>query len=447
MASLAEKRIVKFVFSGQGGPSTRDVTKLTQDVLALAKERGMLSGSLERREEALRGLLSEIGQAALQHQQDQQSKLGYEGSSRVCEGCGKDQKFVGHRPRTIETQLGTLRINRAYYHCAACGRGCLPYDKAEGLGPRAVSVSLAKVVVELAEQMPFRRARATLEVLLGRKLSDNTVLRITRDVGDAADAMEQAAARQVRENRQALPAQQVGRLYLEADGVMVHRTDGWHESKTLICRWQDNQGAFHQRHVCRHESAEDFAPLAWACAHASGLDNARQSVLLGDGIAWIWNQLGPIADEAVQILDWYHACEHLWATGKTLHGEGTQACKTFVESLKALLWESKIDELLGQLDQARKRLRQAGKRNALKGLCGYIENHRARMDYKKYRDQGLDIGSGAVEGVCKNLVHARMKRGSPRWSYQGSQAMLSLRSCYANHDQPTLWNHRPLLVN
>jgi hypothetical protein len=227
---------------------------------------------------------------------------------------------------------------------------------------------------------------------------------------------------------------------------MVHRTDGWHESKVLICRWQDNAGAFHQRHVCRHENAQDFAPLAWACAHGSGLDNARQSVLLGDGIAWIWNQLGPIADEAVQILDWYHACEHLWAAGKALHGEGTEACKTFVESLKTLLWDSKIDELLGVLDQERKRLRQAAKRKALEGLRGYLENHRSRMDYKKYRDQGLDIGSGAVEGVCKNLVQARMKRGSPRWSYHGSQAMLSLRSCYANHDQSALWNRKPLLV-
>jgi hypothetical protein len=166
MASRAEKRIVKFVFSGQGGPSVMDVTKLAQDVLSLALARGVLSGSLERREEGLRGLLSEIGQVALQQQQDQQTRLGYEGSSRVCQGCGKDQKFVGYRERTLETQLGCLKIKRAYYHCLGCGNGCMPYDQAEGLGPRAVSVSLAKVVVELAEEMPFRKAKATLAVLL-----------------------------------------------------------------------------------------------------------------------------------------------------------------------------------------------------------------------------------------------------------------------------------------
>ena len=186
--------------------------------------------------------------------------------------------------------------------------------------------------------------------------------------------------------------------------------------------------------------------MAWATAHACGLENARQSALLGDGIPWIWNHLGSIADQAVQILDWYHATLHLWAAGKTLHGEGTPACEEFCKKLETLLWESQTDALMEELDQQHKRLRSPAKRAAVQGLRDYLQTHRSRIDYKAYRDQGLYIGSGAVEGMAKNHVHARMKIGSPRWSNQGAQSMLSLRSAYANGHQETLWNSKPLLA-
>ncbi len=128
-----------------------DVTKLAQDVLSLALDQGVLSGSLERREEGLRGLLSEIGPVALQQQQDQQTRLGYEGSSRVCQGCGKDQKFVGYRERTLETQLGCLEDQTHTITAWAAGTDACPMTRRRVWGLRAVSVSLAKVVVELAE--------------------------------------------------------------------------------------------------------------------------------------------------------------------------------------------------------------------------------------------------------------------------------------------------------
>ncbi len=90
--------------------------------------------------------------------------------------------------------------------------------------------------------------------------------------------------------------------------------------------------------------------------------------------------------------------------------------------------------------------RARGKRDSIEELTGYLERHRSRMDYKRYRERGLDIGSGAIEGDCKNLIHARMKRGSPRWSDQGCQSMLSLRCCYANGEQKILWSRKPLLA-
>jgi hypothetical protein len=306
---------------------------------------------------------------------------------------------------------------------------------------------MARRVVDYSRDMSFARTREKLQAAIGRSPSENTIRRLTCEVGRTADLLEQEAGEQVRQERHAMPALQAGRLYMESDGVMVHRQEGWKEVKAFICRWEDAQGRGHQRYLCRNESAEDFAPMAWALAHRCGLDNARQSVLLGDGIPWIWNHLGPIADEAVQILDWYHACEHLWTMAKAVEGEGTPACQALAKTLKDLLWESRIDDLLALLAQEKKRLRGNAKRDAVDSLTSYIHTHRQRMDYQSYRAQGLTLGSGAVEGACENHVHARMKRGHPRWSYQGCQSMLSLRSCYANGQQANLWNRMPMRVS
>jgi hypothetical protein len=420
-----------------------DSSKLAQDVLAVAGEAGVFSGDLEKSEERLRDFLGRLGCEALQMHLDGQKKLGYEGSSRAC-GCGRDQKFVGYRRRVIETLFGPVHFARAYYHCGGCGSGHVPYDQSQGLGRRAVSVALAKLAVEVARDMSFAKAQEKLSVLLGRNLSAHTIRRITTEVGAVADAMEREAGEKVQADREAMAQQIVGRLYLEADGVMVHHTQGWQETKVLICRWQDAREKWHKKVLCRDEGIEAFAPMAWACMHGCGLDNARQSVLLGDGIPWIWNHLGPIADEAVQILDWYHAKEHLWKAARGVYGEGTEACKTFADGLETLLWESKSKALLERLEQTKRKLRSKSKRAEICGLASYLQTHEERMDYKKYREQGLDIGSGAVEGACENHVHYRMKRGSPRWSDRACQSMLSLRSCYANGQREVLWNRKPL---
>jgi len=422
-----------------------DCSKLAQDVLAIAGERGLVSENLGEMERNLKGLLDQIGQAALQMHVSTDARPGYEGSSRVCR-CGRDQKFVEYRQRTIEAFFGPLTYRRAYYHCRYCGAGTFPFDESQGLGKRQVSVALSQAVVELAEAMPFRQAAEKLEKLLGRKLSANTINRITQAVGTQAATMEQEAAAEVQANRHAVRALPAGRLYMLADGAMVHRLDGWHETKVFQCCWQDPKARWQRRHLCRNEEVGKFAGLAWAVMHACGLENARQSILLGDGIPWIWNHLGPLADEAVQIVDWYHAKEHLYAAARVLHGEGTAACQQLAQALEALLWNSQIDELLQSLKVEHARLRRIPKRAAIEELQGYLERHRSRMDYKNYRDQGLNIGSGAIEGDCKNLIHARMKRGSPRWSDQGCQAMLSLRCCYANREQHRLWQRKPLLA-
>jgi hypothetical protein len=423
-----------------------DSSKLAQDVLAFAGERGLLEGTLESVEQGLVDLLREVGQSSFQLYVDsRQASRGYEGSSRAC-GCGGDQKFMGYRSRKLATLLGQVSYRRAYYHCSGCGAGKFPFDQKQGLGVNRVSVPLARAAVELTEAMSFRQASEKLQALTGVKLSAHALTALTRHVGNRADELEREKAAQVQSDRAALEALEAGRLYIEADGVMVHEQDGWHEAKGVQCRWEDAEGKSHAQHLFRREEIGEFVPFAWACMHQCGLDNARQSVLLGDGIGWIWNHLGPIADEAVQIVDWHHAKEHLYGYARRVHGEGTPKYQQESRELEALLWQGKVEEVIARVKAEGSRFRSPAKREASRELAGYLSHHRQRMAYQRFRDMGLRIGSGAIEGDCKNLVHARMKRGSPRWSRAGCQSMLSLRCAYANGRRDPLWKTHPLLA-
>src|SRR3954447_6079572 len=109
-----------------------DLTTVARGVLELVASEGVaLSDDLTEVEQKVREVVLRVGaRAAELHLAGK--PLGYEGSSRACPDryCGRDQKFVGYRPRTLATLLGQVTVSRAYYHCPGCGSSGCPYDEA-----------------------------------------------------------------------------------------------------------------------------------------------------------------------------------------------------------------------------------------------------------------------------------------------------------------------------
>jgi len=418
-----------------------DVTTIAQDVLELIQTReGGMGTDLGEAERRIKAQLEQIGKAALQWHMDQHAPLGYQGSRRACP-CGQKQRFVEHRPRTVQTTLGTVTMRRAYYHCRSCGTGAVPYDQQAGLGSMAVSPGLAKRACALSIDLPFAKAAQKLAELTGLRLSASSVERLTGHAGEVADRIEQAqAACMATWQAPAEAPAAAGRLYLSVDGVMAPMRAGWEEIKAAVCYWRDAQGTLFRRYCARTEKID----RAWAVAEACGLSGCRESVLLGDGAAWIWERVSPVIAPDVQIVDWYHACAHLWEAGHAVHGEGTAACQAWVESLKDLLWEGQIEALLDRLHQTLKPLRSPDKRQALETLCGYVQGHRAQMAYDRFRALGLDIGSGLMESACRTVVQERLKRPGTRWHPPNAQRVLSLRVCHLNGLWDSFWGNRPL---
>ena len=452
-----------------------NLTEIAEAVLAFCAADGvLLTDDLTQVEEAILTVVRRIGAKAIEARLARE-KLGYEGSSRPC-GCGKAQRFVEHRAKVVATQLGSLTIRRAYYRCGDCKKSALPYDERIGLGAGPESVGLGQAAAYLGIHDTFANASTTLQRLTGQRLSESTIERLTEAIGGVAAGQEERLAARQSEWKSPPAEASPETLYVAVDGVHVHQDDGWHEARCVTCYWDEPNGAAASRpaataipppvspappdiaasaapacdsrrqirYAVRFENAAEFVAYVWALACRCGLERAKQVVLLGDGAEWIWRHVGGLLKEAVCIVDWYHAIEHVWACGRALHGEGTPETKSWVEGYEALLWDGQVREILARLRSERGGTRAKTRRAALQGLITYIENQDDRLAYDRFRAAKFDIGSGRVEAACKHVVALRMKRCGMRWSKSGSQNVLSLRTAWLNGDWDRLWKTRPL---
>lgn len=419
-----------------------DDTRIAGEVLSYLVSEGVELGSdLGQVEAAVQEHIRRIGARAVELHLAKQ-KLGYQGACRSC-GCGGVQRFVEHRPRRVQTLMGMVEIRRAYYRCKSCGESALPYDQQVGLGSEQISVGMAKAATLLGIQEPFELAARTLYELTGQRLSERTVERLTERAGQVAAEQESRQAGCMATWKSPPAEAQPKRLYIATDGVMVHRDGGWHEAKCVTCYWDDADDKRHARYAVRFEDVASFVGHVWALACRCGLESAKEVILLGDGAKWIWERIGGLLKGATLIVDWYHAMEHVWACGRELHGEGTDATRDWVKKRETLLWEGNVRGLLRDLRRQRSQARGA-KRTALEKLITYVENQDDRLAYDRFRARGLDIGSGRVEAACKHVVAIRMKRNGMRWSAAGAQHTLSLRAVWMNGQWSEFWEAQPL---
>jgi hypothetical protein len=290
---------------------------------------------------------------------------------------------------------------------------------------------------------PFASSSQILHRLNGQPLAEATIQRTTLKVGAKAAEAEKQLALKMASWSAPLAIASPKRLYVAVDASFIHLEDGWHDVKSVVCWWEDEKGRIHKRCMTRRATAEEFRPFVWGLACQCGLQTADEVILLGDGAEWIWDHIaGILGEKTICITDWYHVTEHLWACGKALHGEGTTAAKSWEEQLENLLWKGNSAEALEHLRQEQKQHRGA-KRQAIGALITYMENQGKRLEYAEFRQRGLDIGSGRVEATCKQ-VGVRMKRNGMRWSEQGAQAVLSLRSVWLNGDWDQFWDQNPM---
>lgn len=172
-------------------------------------------------------------------------------------------------------------------------------------------------------------------------------------------------------------------------------------------------------------------------------DGKKTVVAVMDGEKALWKVLTYFLPMVVCILDIFHVIERLWNAAHVFHPENSAGAREFVAHRLRMLLEGKVGGVIGGLRQMSQKHRlSASKRHALETVIGYFENNRDHMRYDEYLAAGYPIGSGVAEGACRHVVKDRMEQTGMRWTVEGAQALLSLRTLYLNGDWQNFMAHR-----
>jgi hypothetical protein len=321
--------------------------------------------------------------------------------------------------------------------------GISPLDEALGLTTSQLSPGVLRRLVHLGADLPFAQAAARLEELTGVVTSPTTVRRLTEGVGATAVALEDVEVDRLEREAPAPPAAPE-RLVLGADGAMVPLVGGeWAEVKLLSIGVPTGvptgqaggaphrqTGSLAARSYCaRLSDAETFGRHALAEVHRRGVEAATAVAAVQDGAPWLQGFVDLHRPDAVRILDWPHAAQHLSGVAETVFGGQTPRAARVAERLRRWLWAEGPDRVLAVLAGWE---RACPSRSELATAVAYFRDRRAQLAYPAFRAAGWPVGSGATESGHKQVMQARMKRAGMRWARPHVNSMLALRVLECN---------------
>ncbi len=386
----------------------------------------------------------------------------YAGPTLPC-ACGPCARYAGRREKTFESVLGPLTLTRAYYHCSTCKRGFCPRDHALGLQGGLLTPGVLRMVGRVGAMVSFAEGHELLTELAGVEVS-------TKQVERAAEALGREVAQDERRVVETPAADEAvaPTLYLGMDGTGVpvrkeelgnrpgKQPDGTAKTREvkLVTVWSAegrdkkgtpvrDQGSISYSAAIESAATRDtdtlpapFVQRVVREATRRGFEQAGRRVVLGDGALWIWN----LADEhfpgAIQIVDLYHAKEHLWDVAKAIYGAGSDLAERWAKQRREELDAGKIDDILAALG------RHVDVNDEARKCFDYVTRNRHRMRYPEFRARGLCVGSGVVEAGCKTAIGVRCKRAGMHWTVAGADAIIALRCCLLSGRFEDFWERR-----
>ena len=386
----------------------------------------------------------------------------YAGPTLPC-ACGQSARYADRHGKHFESVLGSLRLERAYYYCELCEEGFCPRDRALGLEGGSLSPGVRRMVGLVGAMVSFEEGHELLHELAGVNVPTKHVERAAEALGREIAVDEKLVVEPPRANEPLAPT-----LYLGMDGTGVpvrkeelvdrpgKQPDGsakTHEVK-LVTIWsaegRDKKGTPVRdlgsiSYSAAIESAAhndtDLTPSEFAArvereATRRGFDRAARQAVLGDGARWIWNLTDEHFPYAVQIVDRFHAKQHLSDVAKSIHGAGSDLAQQWARE--------RYDELdAGDIDTVLNALRlHSPKDDEARKCIDYVERNRERMRYPEFRAAGLCTSTGVVEAGCKVAIGTRCKRAGMHWTVAGANAIIALRCCKLSGRFEEFWERR-----
>jgi hypothetical protein len=373
---------------------------------------------------------------------------------RIPCACGQQAHYRGLKTKPLLTAVGWAEVSRPYYLCPHCHTGKFPADAELDVVNTDFSPGVRRMQALVGQAAPFERGREQLRLLAGLEVTTKAIERGAEAIGEDIVGCERAdIQRAVQLDLPIVVGEPIPILYIQMDGTGIPvvkketagrkgKSDGQpahtREAKLgcVFTQSGHDAGGFGIRdpdsttYTGAIESAEDFGRRIYLEAWNRGWSRAIKKVVIGDGAEWIWNLADQHFPGAIQIVDLYHARQHLWDVPRKLYPNDAAAQKKWLGlHQKRWLDKGKIEKLVSSLraiDASPPELAEM-----LRIEAGYFEIHADRMRYPRFRKQNLFVGSGVIEAGCKSVIGSRLKQSGMFWTVRGANAILALRcSCF-----------------
>lgn len=351
-----------------------------------------------------------------------------------------------NRKRIDAKQYNSLQgpgtLERPYFYCRDCKIGFHPLDEALELTRAFHQYDIEEKVLKLATEMPYERAAELVSELTGIPVSNhhghNTLIQVA-EVADLETVIPdtEEIAQRIEQAKQTPDDKPV--LVVALDGAHAPtRPRAKRNSKRGAGKWREVKG------VRLYLAPEDGRIIQIASWHQIQDAEAMQRdikkiaaripqekvriALLGDGAAWVWNNLAACFPEGKQVLDYYHCSEHIHKVAEAHYGTTPKAIE-WVEATMARLAANQVDAVIWGLQRLQA---DVFAQEEIDKLITYLDNQRDRLDYDACKEEGIPIGSGGIESANKFISHIRLKRSGAWWVVENGNAMLRLRCAMYN---------------
>ena len=379
--------------------------------------------------------------------------------------CGQQAVYRELRSKPVLSVVGPVKVSRPYYLCPHCHTGHFPADAELDIQDTEFSPGVRRMQAAVGQESPFDHGRQHMKLLAGLEVTAKAVERTAEAIGAHVAAREQEQIqRAVQLDLPMVVGEPVPILYVQMDGTGVpvvkketvgrkSKTDGQpaHTREVKLGCVFTQTGWDQEGYAVRDpdsttytgaiETAEEFGKRIYLEAWTRGWARAAKKVVMGDGAEWIWNLAEQHFPGALQIVDLYHARQHLWELARKLYPNDPLSQKAWMKvHQKRLLDKGKIEKLvlaLRSIDSI-----HAEVLDKIRTEADYSETNAARMRYPKFRAQHLFVGSGIIEAGCRTVIGSRLTQSGMFWTVRGANAIIALRCCHLNGRFEDYWEER-----
>jgi len=308
-------------------------------------------------------------------------------------------------------------------------------------------------MVWLAALVTYGEAEQIFMRIAHRDRPSTSIWRQVQAEGERLKQYEEQRQSQTAPERVVLPPP--GRDHTQRQGVSMDggkinirgEGEGWKEFKvgavydvavepewdTDTAEWIDQAHGVNIAYRGVLGSVPDFAPALWSLAVDRCIPQAADLSCTADGAEWIWNVADDLFPNARQIVDWYHATEHVAKAAEALHPKNAAAAQSWQHERRQDLYQGAAKHIAALLEKA-----------GLPEHATYFHTHQRRMQYQEFREEGHPIGSGTVESGIKRFKQ-RLSGPGMRWLRAAAERMLVLRGAVMSGDFDRLWAAAPLI--